>query len=172
MTHPSAPAINPAAILGGRPCAIACISAAESGGQAPPGVSGAVRFYQTKRGVLVYANIRGLPKSPRPCGEDIFGFHIHQGTGCGGQGEGAFPQAMSHFNPEDCPHPRHAGDLPPLLGCGGYAVSVFLTDRFSVRDIIGRVVIIHGGRDDFTSQPGGDSGEKIACGVIERVAGV
>lgn len=41
-----------------------------------------------------------------------------------------------------------------------------LTDRFRVRDIIGRTVVIHSGPDDFHTQPAGNAGEKIACGVI------
>ena len=51
---------------------------------------------------------------------------------------------------------------------GGYALQAFLTDRFTVRDIIGRTVIIHDGLDDFTSQPAGNAGARIACGVIRR----
>ena len=51
---------------------------------------------------------------------------------------------------------------------GGHAFSVFLTDRFCVKDVIGRTVIIHGGSDDFTSQPAGNAGPKIACGEIRR----
>jgi len=63
-------------------------------------------------------------------------------------------------------HPHHAGDLPPLFGNNGYALSMFLTTRFSVSEIIGRTVILHSAPDDFTSQPAGNSGVKIACGVI------
>ena len=44
----------------------------------------------------------------------------------------------------------------------------FLTDRFTLKEIIGRTVVIHSMPDDFTSQPSGNSGEKIACGVIKR----
>ena len=44
-----------------------------------------------------------------------------------------------------------------------------LTDRFRIPEIIGRTVVIHSGRDDFTSQPAGDSGTRIACGVIRPV---
>ena len=65
-------------------------------------------------------------------------------------------------------HPYHAGDLPPLFGSGGVAVSVFLTDRFHLEDIIGKTVIIHSSPDDFTTQPSGNAGAKIACGEIKR----
>lgn len=77
-----------------------------------------------------------------------------------------FADAMTHFNPEDCPHPYHAGDLPPLWGSDGYAFSVFLTDRFSVEEIVGKTVIIHRQPDDFTIQPSGSARQKMACGVI------
>jgi len=155
-------------VLRGRPQAQAQIA----GGESFPGISGWVRFYQTDAGVIVCAEIAGLPLASQPCGERVFGFHIHQGTDCSGSGaNGAepFPQAMGHFNPQDCPHPSHAGDLPPLLGAGGLAVSACLTDRFLVEDVIERVVIIHDSPDDFTSQPSGNAGAKIACGVIRRV---
>ena len=48
-------------------------------------------------------------------------------------------------------------------------IMTVLTNRFTVREIIGKTVVIHNMPDDFRSQPAGDSGMKIACGVIERV---
>ena len=77
--------------------------------------------------------------------------------------------AGKHFDKDNCPHPFHSGDLPPLFGNNGKAVSIFLTNRFSVDEIIGRIMIIHGSPDDFTTQPSGNSGMKIACGVIRAV---
>ena len=74
---------------------------------------------------------------------------------------------MTHYNPKDCPHPYHAGDMPPLFGNNGEAFMAFMTDRFTVEEIIGKTVIIHSNPDDFTTQPGGNSGEKIACGKIK-----
>jgi Cu-Zn family superoxide dismutase len=58
--------------------------------------------------------------------------------------------------------------MPPLFGNQGYAFLMFLTDRFTAREIIGKTVIIHDKPDDFTTQPAGNSGNKIACGVIQR----
>ena len=75
---------------------------------------------------------------------------------------------MKHYNPHGCDHPYHAGDLPPLFETSGLALSAFLTDRFTVDEVIGRTVIIHDQPDDFTTQPSGNSGTKIACGVIRR----
>ena len=57
--------------------------------------------------------------------------------------------------------------MPPLFINDGYAFMIFLTDRFKVDEIIGRTVIIHSMPDDFTTQPSGNSGMKIACGVVE-----
>ena len=46
---------------------------------------------------------------------------------------------------------------------------MFVTNRFKVEDVLGKTVIVHDKRDDFTSQPSGDAGAKIACGIIEAV---
>ncbi len=133
-------------------------------------ISGTVRFYQTNVGVVVYAEINGLPQGGQMCRERIFGFHIHEGTDCGGSMDNPFANTMSHYNPNGCEHPYHAGDMAPLFGNRGFALSLFLTDRFSVDEIIGRTVAIHDSPDDFTTQPSGNSGTKIACGVIRKIS--
>ena len=56
--------------------------------------------------------------------------------------------------------------MPPLLGANGYAFGAFVTDRFTISEIIGRSVILHAHPDDFTTQPAGGAGQKIACGEI------
>lgn len=137
-----------------------------TGSKKYPEIYGWVRFYQTARGVLVKTEIRGLPHSGEKCGERVFGFHIHDGTSCREGENGDFPDSGAHFNPYGCPHPQHAGDLPPLFGNGGLALSAFLTDRFTVDEVIGKAVIIHAMPDDMITQPSGNSGEKIACGII------
>lgn len=136
-----------------------------------PDVSGTVRFYQTKEGVVVLAEVIGLPQGSFPCQERVFGFHIHKGSDCGGNMDDPFADAMSHYDPDGCEHPHHAGDLPPLFGNGALALSLFLTGRFTVDEVIGRTVIIHDRPDDFTTQPSGNAGTKIACGVIRRTTG-
>ena len=125
-----------------------------------------VIFKQMRNGVLVTAEIYGLPTDQSDCGGGVFGFHIHEGTECNGNEKDPFANAKMHFNPKECPHPYHAGDLPPLFGNDGYAYMSVFTDRFTLREIIGRVIIIHSEPDDFTSQPSGKSGKKIACGKI------
>ena len=134
-----------------------------------PAIAGKVCVYQTAFGVLVSAQIWGLPTSDGPCKKQIFAFHIHSGSSCTGDQEDAFANALTHYNPNDCEHPSHAGDLLPLWGNdNGYAFELFITDRFSVTDVIGKTLIIHLNPDDFTTQPSGNAGEKIACGKIER----
>ncbi len=133
-------------------------------------VRGTVLFYQTPHGVLVAAEIYGLPTSQNGARgrseAPVFGFHIHEGESCTGRRGDPFANVGSHYNPHGYSHPYHAGDLPPLLGNGGYAFSVFLTDRFAAKEIIGRSVIVHSSPDDFVTQPGGNAGNKIACGEI------
>lgn len=153
------------AVLQRRPDA----QAALRGSAAYPSIYGIVRFYQTEYGVLVAAEVSGLPQAAERCGNTIFGFHIHSGGQCSGDETDPFADAMAHYNPDDCPHPAHAGDLPPLFANNGYAFQVVLTDRFSVREIIGKTVIVHSAPDDFTSQPAGNAGAKIACGPIEAL---
>ena len=137
-----------------------------SGGPGYESVSGMVFFYQSKGGVLLVAQIQGLPQSGGSCPADIFGFHIHSGNACTGNAQDPFANSGAHYNPSNCPHPAHAGDLPPLFGCRGYAFLAFFTDRFSVKDVIGKTMIIHRKPDDFTTQPAGNAGAKIACGRI------
>ena len=141
-----------------RPDAVAYVR----GGANAPNINGQVRFYQEARSVRVEADIAGLPKDSET---EFFGFHIHEGNSCAGTG---FPQTGNHYNPDGTTHPRHAGDLPPLMMQQGRAQMTVRTDRFRVQDIIGRTVVIHSNPDDFNTQPAGNAGTKIACGVIDR----
>ncbi len=132
-----------------------------------PDIYGNLWLYQTNYGVIVACEVSGLPSSHAPCNEHIFGLHIHEGMSCTGNGIDQFADTLGHYNPYFCPHPQHAGDLLPLFGANGYAMSAFLTDRFTVDEVIGRAIIIHSSPDDFKTQPSGNSGKKIACGIIE-----
>lgn len=137
--------------------ATACVR----GGAEYPRVRGVVRFFNRGDGVLVEAAIEGLPQTET----GFFGFHIHSGRGCGGEG---FADTRSHFDPLGAAHPKHAGDLPPLLADAGRAYMRVLTRRFRLEDVVGRTVVIHDKADDFCTQPAGNAGTKIACGVIRR----
>lgn len=143
----------------------ACIK----GGKMFPNINGIVTFKDVNGGVILTAQINGLPQSKDSCKGRFFGFHIYEGASCTGNQKDEFADAKTHYNPTNCPHPYHSGDLPPLLENNGYAyISIFL-NKFRVNDIIGKVIIIHDMPDDFTTQPSGDSGTKIACGEIKRV---
>ena len=134
-----------------------------------PDIRGRVLFYNARGGVLVRAEITGLPRAHGDCDSPIFAFHIHGGNFCTGNADDAFANSGSHYNPQNCNHPYHAGDLPPLFSADGNAVLEVLTDRFSLPQAIGKTIIIHSNPDDFTTQPSGNSGEKIACGIIKSV---
>lgn len=142
-----------------RPTAVAYVG----GGADVPRLFGTVKFYQMRGYVIVEAEICGLP-SERKSG--FFGFHIHDGSSCSGED---FSATGSHYDPHGEAHPLHAGDLPPLLSSGGCAYMAVATDRFRVSDIIGKTVVIHSSPDDFTTQPAGNAGKKIACGKIIRI---
>lgn len=138
-----------------------------------PTLSGMVKFYETPYGgVLVEAEVFGLPYTEEHCVPDFYAMHIHEYgvcTGQNGENDTAFSGAGGHYNPGGCSHPAHAGDLPVLLANQGYAWTAFYDKRFQIRDIIGKSVIIHGLPDDFHTQPAGGAGERIGCGVIRWV---
>ena len=142
-----------------RPQAVAWVQ----GGTQAPRLSGLVKFYNTPYGgILVEAEIFGLPNQSVPNSSNFYGMHIHENGDCSDH----FARTGDHYNPGGQPHPEHAGDLLPLLGNQGYAWSAFYDKRFQIRDILGRSIIIHAMPDDFATQPSGNSRAKIGCGVI------
>ena len=153
---------NFVALLGRRPQAWAYVQ----GSHDYPLVRGSLRFYQTAFGVLVVTEIMGLPDPGDLCMAPVYALHIHEGGMCTGNSTDPYADVGTHYNPNGCPHPYHRGDLPPLFSAGGYAYSVCLTNRFDLDEIIGRAIIIHTRPDDFTTQPSGNAGRKMACGVI------
>ena len=105
-------------LLRDRPQAAAWVT----GNAANPQLSGLVKFYQTfYNGVLVEAEIFGLPNIEEPKASNFYAMHIHQFGNCSDD----FSKTGEHYNPGSSPHPSHAGDLLPLLGNQGYAWSVF-----------------------------------------------
>jgi Cu-Zn family superoxide dismutase len=131
--------------------------------------SGWVRFEPRGSSLLVTAEVRGL----KPNGEQ--GFHVHE------KGDCSAPDATSaggHFNPGAKPHAHylqgagHAGDLPNLKAdANGVAKYSFTSDTLSLASgaangVVGRAVVVHRDPDDYASQPAGNSGPRIACGVI------
>lgn len=135
-----------------------------------PEIRGHILFYETTQGLLVTISLSGLPdrEKEKACHNGIYGLHIHQGKFCRGNEEDPFADTGPHYNPDGCPHPQHAGDLPPIFSNNGTALSAILTDRLNIKEIVGKTVALHSMPDDFTSQPSGNSGQKIACGPIKR----
>ena len=122
--------------------------------------------HETINGTAVYfeAQLYGLPDS------EVLGLHIHDGAVC--NAESGFTEAGEHLSL--CPdetwcdqHPYHAGDLPPIFSdVDGNAVMGVYLDKTLVSDISGHTLILHSKRDDFKTQPAGDAGIRIACGVL------
>ena len=128
-----------------------------------PNLYGRVWFSDKSNGVYVCAKVYSLPKNDT----GFYGFHVHTVGNCSLPG---FAEAKGHYNPQNFPHPLHAGDFPMLIANSNMEAELsFITSRFIVRDIIGRAVIIHEGRDDYSSQPSGDSGKRIGCGIIHAL---
>ncbi len=127
---------------------------------------GTVTFTQEEGGVRVTANITGVP-----AGEH--GFHIHEFGDCSAA-DGA--SAGGHFNPDNMAHgaqnaqTRHVGDLGNVTPDADGNITLNLLDtRLSLNGphtIVGRGLILHANPDDFKTQPTGNAGGRIACGVI------
>lgn len=136
------------------------------GGPLAPCISGMVYLYQLDEGVYVKAYITGIPNKENQTSA-FHGFHIHEVGDCSiGDENKPFMETKSHYNPTNVEHPMHAGDLPPILASNGVGILSTFTNRFKVNEIIGKSFIIHEGYDDFSSQPSGNSGNRLACGVI------
>lgn len=129
-------------------------------------IEGMFLFYPYENGTVVVADIGGLPESGEAEAGKIFGFHIHEGSVCSGNEKDRFADAGAHLNLSMRDHPWHTGDMPVLFGNDGRAWMAFFTDRFTPDDVRGRTVIVHDMPDDFRTDPSGDSGKRIACGVI------
>lgn len=134
-------------------------------------VSGKLAFVSTDHGVHITGRISGLKPN------STHGFHIHANGDCGA------PDASSaggHFNPTQQPHghpesaPHHAGDIPNQQANADGVATVDVVAKGielgtgSDNDVLGRAIIVHAQADDYTSQPSGASGARVACGVITR----
>jgi Cu-Zn family superoxide dismutase len=130
--------------------------------------SGTVHFVQRGSMVRVSGEVRGL----KPNAEH--GFHIHEKGDCS-SGDGM--SAGGHFNPDGKPHGQygqgshHAGDLPSLKADGnGVARINFEASTISLEggptNIVGKGLIVHRDPDDYRTQPTGNSGPRLACGLI------
>lgn len=133
-------------------------------------VAGTVSFTSSGASIQVVAKITGLTPGEH-------GFHVHE------KGDCSAPDAKSaggHFNPASVHHgapdsdPHHSGDLGNIVaneeGVAELKVELpsshISLDADAANNIIGRAVIVHGGADDLKSQPSGNAGPRVGCGVI------
>ncbi|MFT3802919.1 MAG: superoxide dismutase family protein [Burkholderiaceae bacterium] len=143
---------------------------APTGAISPNPTTGTATFTALEHGVRVAGEVRGLPPGSE------HGFHIHEKGDCGDNGNAS----GGHFNPAGGKHGKfgaqgsHAGELPSLVADGAgvarFSVDVpaiSLTDG-AANNVVGRALVVHRDPDDFTSQPAGNSGPRIACAVITR----
>lgn len=130
-------------------------------------VTGTVTFTQMEGHVHVVAHISGLTPG-------VHGFHVHETGDC------SAPDATSaggHYNPSAMQHSapdsamRHTGDLGNVVADStGNAHLDYMDMHLALNgehSIVGKAVIVHADPDDFTTQPTGNAGARIACGVIE-----
>jgi Cu-Zn family superoxide dismutase len=173
--------IHTLARLGTVIAAVAVTSACASlGGTAPKAqaqlqsksgsnATGTLSLQQKGDGVLVTGEVRGLAPG------STHGFHVHE------KGDCSAPDASSagpHFNPTGSPHGQmgsgahHGGDMPNIVADerGVALVKVLIpgaTLAAGPSSITGRAVVVHRDPDDYSTQPAGNAGPRIACGVIE-----
>jgi len=135
----------------------------------PNPTTGHVTFTALDHGVRVAGEVRGLAPGEH-------GFHIHEKGDCADNGNAS----GGHFNPAGGVHGKfgaagtHAGELPSLVadasGTVRFSVDVHtisLTEG-AANNVAGRALVVHRDRDDYTTQPAGNSGPRIACAVITR----
>ena len=133
--------------------------------------TGQVVFEQQGSKVMVSAQVSGLPPN------STHGFHVHEKGDCS-SGDGN--SAGGHFNPTGKPHGQgggtgehHTGDMPNLTADAyGNANVRFTLTTMTVgggsTDVTGKGLIVHANADDYKTQPTGNAGARLACGVIER----
>lgn len=147
------------------PAAVATLTPTTAGQTA----SGTVDFREMADGsVEVTVRLTGVPPG-------VHGFHVHENGSCADAGNAA----GGHFNPGGNPHgapsdpAHHAGDFGNVTADPqGVVNSVFTTRSVTVspgpRSVVGRAVVLHANPDDLQSQPSGDAGARISCGVVQR----
>jgi Cu-Zn family superoxide dismutase len=129
-------------------------------------VSGSASFSEIAGGVKISAQVRGLTPGEH-------GFHIHEAGDCSAADA---MSAKGHFNPDSKTHGNrsqgeyHAGDMPNLVanaqGEASYSFELAGTMLRGPSAILGRSLVVHADPDDYKSQPAGNSGKRVACGVI------
>lgn len=132
-------------------------------------VKGMIHFTEENGKMKIETMVEGLKAGPH-------GFHIHEVGDCSAAD---FSSAGGHFNPAQGSHgshegsARHAGDLGNLIADkkkkANATIVVEGLSMAGANSIIGKAVVIHQDKDDLKSQPAGNSGKRLACGVIEAL---
>lgn len=134
-------------------------------------IAGTVTFTPVANGVQIVAHVTGIP-------EGTHGLHLHENGQCVHEDPAGkhFSSAGGHFNPGGAPHacpptePRHAGDFGNITvaadGTGHLDITTNLISLTGPNSVVGKAVILHAGADDCTTQPTGNSGDRLACGVV------
>lgn len=132
---------------------------------------GTVELTETHHGALLIAKLKGLP-------EGSHAFHVHTTGLC----EPPFTSAGGHYNPTEAKHGlnaaegAHAGDMPNIyVPASGELTAEIFNAGLAVDDKLldddGAAVVIHAGPDDYESDPAGNAGDRIACGVLKGGTG-
>ena len=137
---------------------------------------GTMRVLLTSTGARVTGALAGLPPGEH-------GFHFHQVGRCSASDTTAFASALGHYNPAGRKHGTlnpagpHAGDLPNVtvgsdgrvtLPDSGLTATMSETAQAGLFDADGTALMVHATADDYRTDPSGNSGARIACGVLER----
>lgn len=134
---------------------------------------GDARFTQTAQGVEIHVRAKDLPPG-------VHAVHVHESGKC--EAQTGFNSAGAHFNPTGKEHGKlspngpHAGDMDNQTADAKGVMDIRIVNPHvslqaganSLFDADGSALVIHAKADDYTSQPAGNAGDRIACGVIER----
>jgi Cu-Zn family superoxide dismutase len=124
-------------------------------------VSGEIQFAPTSTGMEVSGTLNNLP-------EGLHGLHIHENGDCGKPGNHFAPSGNRHGDPAKSEH--HLGDLGNVeADASNQAVVSINVPELALNgknSILGHALVVHAGADDLTSQPSGNSGDVIGCGII------
>lgn len=131
--------------------------------------AGWANFTESGGKLSIQIDLRGVP-----AGEH--GVHIHMNGACGTSTANGTTTvggaAGGHFNPSGAKHPQHAGDLGNInVQSGGTGTLTFSSNDLTLKEgddmsVRGRSVVVHAGKDDLMTDPSGNSGGRLLCGII------